>query len=83
MFCAWIRQIDARLKFKVSARGFGYILENKGLITKIDFDRVEKVTITNCESGGCQPTFAHRTSGALQIMSRTFTATIPISMQTV
>ena len=54
-FCAWIRQIDAALKFKVSARGFGYILENKGLITKIDFDKVEKV-INDARKSGALPT---------------------------
>lgn len=40
-FYAAIRQIDSRLDFKVSARGWCYLLENAGAVTKAEFDRVE------------------------------------------
>lgn len=40
-FYAAIRQIDSRLDFSVSARGWCYLLENAGAITKAEFDRVE------------------------------------------
>lgn len=40
-FYAAIRQINSRLDFAVSARGWCYLMENAGAITKAEFDRVE------------------------------------------
>lgn len=36
-----IRDIQSRLDFQVSARGWCYLMENQGVITKAEFDRVE------------------------------------------
>jgi hypothetical protein len=50
-FYAAIREIASRLEFKVSSRGWCYILENAGAITKGAFDRVERLINDGRKSG--------------------------------
>jgi hypothetical protein len=52
-FCAAIIEIDSGLDFKVSSRGWGYILEEHGL-NKGDFDAAQTL-INNCRKGGELP----------------------------
>ena len=52
-FCAEIRQIDSRLDFKVSSRGWCYILEDYGLL-KADFDYAQRL-INDCRKSGLLP----------------------------
>jgi len=40
-FCESLIEIQSTLDFKVSARGWGYILENKGVITKAELGEAE------------------------------------------
>ena len=42
------------MEFKVSSRGWGYILEGRGLITKVDLDKAEKL-INDCRKSGHLP----------------------------
>lgn len=42
-FVAFMRQISREIGFKVSSRGWGYIMEQKGIITKDQFDKIEDV----------------------------------------
>jgi hypothetical protein len=42
-FCQKIRETRSRLDFSVSARGWGYILEGEGIITKGDLDGAERL----------------------------------------
>lgn len=53
-FYAEIREIDSRLDFKVSSRGWCYILENAGAITKAEFGRVETL-INDARKTGALP----------------------------
>jgi hypothetical protein len=53
-FCASIQQINSTLDFRVSARGWGYLLENAGTITKGEFDRAERL-INECRKNGALP----------------------------
>jgi hypothetical protein len=53
-FCATIIEIKSRLGFKVSARGWVYILEGEGVITKGDLDAAERL-ITRCRKDGSLP----------------------------
>jgi hypothetical protein len=53
-FCTEIRQIKSRLDFQVSARGWGYLLEGDGTITKGDLDAAEKL-INDCRKAGLLP----------------------------
>ena len=46
-----IRQIESRLDFAVSARGWCYLMENSGAITKAEFDRVETLINAARKSG--------------------------------
>jgi hypothetical protein len=50
-FCEFILQIRSTLDFEVSARGWGYILENRGIITKADLDSCERL-INDCRKSG-------------------------------
>src|SRR5262249_11238409 len=51
--CRRLTEIDSGLDFKVSARGWAYILEEHGL-TKGDFDAAERL-ITDCRKRGLLP----------------------------
>jgi hypothetical protein len=53
-FCDLIRQIASTLDFKVSARGWGYIFENRGVITKDDLDACQSF-INSCRKSGDLP----------------------------
>jgi hypothetical protein len=52
-FCRRLTEINSGLDFKVSARGWAYILEEHGL-TKGDFDAAERL-ITDCRKRGLLP----------------------------
>jgi len=52
-FCDEIMQIDSRLDFKVSSRGWCYLLEDYGLL-KSEFDFAQKL-INQCRKGGLLP----------------------------
>ena len=52
-FCCRLTEIDSGLDFKVSSRGWCYILEEYGL-TKGDFDSAQKL-IDQCRKGGLLP----------------------------
>jgi len=49
-----LQNISAQIGFKVSARGWGYLLEQAGFITKDQFDKVEKV-VNRCRREGIIP----------------------------
>lgn len=53
-FADWINAISDEIGFKVSSRGWGYILEQKGIITKDQFNKVEDV-INRCRRNGLLP----------------------------
>jgi hypothetical protein len=53
-FCREIRQIASGLDFKVSSRGWCYILENRGDIAKGDFDAAQRL-INDCRKTGLLP----------------------------
>jgi hypothetical protein len=53
-FCARILEIRARLDFEVGSRGWGYLLEGDGLITKGELDEAERL-ITRCRKDGSLP----------------------------
>jgi hypothetical protein len=53
-FCASILEINSALDFKVSVRGWGYLLEGKGVITKGELDAAERL-INNCRKSGALP----------------------------
>lgn len=53
-FVDFINEISGRIGFKVSSRGWGYILEQHGIITKDQFDKVEDV-INRCRKRGLLP----------------------------
>jgi hypothetical protein len=50
-FCAEIREIDSTLDFKVSSRGWAYIFENQGVITKNDLDACQDLINDRRKSG--------------------------------
>jgi hypothetical protein len=52
-FCALIRQINSTLDFKISSRGWCYILEEHGL-TKGEFDAAQDL-INDCRRNGALP----------------------------
>jgi hypothetical protein len=52
-FCRALVELDSRLDFRVSTRGWCYILEEHGL-PKGDFDRAERL-ITQCRKAGLLP----------------------------
>lgn len=53
-FCNEIMQISNDIGFKVSSRGWGYIMEQRGFITKDQFDKVEDL-INRCRKEGMLP----------------------------
>lgn len=54
VFVNFINNTSDAIGFKVSSRGWGYILEQKGLITKDQFDKVEAL-INRCRKRGLLP----------------------------
>jgi hypothetical protein len=53
-FCERILQINSTLDFKVSSRGWAYLLEGEGEITKGDFDAAQTL-INDCRKSGKLP----------------------------
>lgn len=53
-FAAEIKVLSDQIGFKVSSRGWGYLLEQAGFITKTEFDKVEKA-INTCRKEGYLP----------------------------
>jgi hypothetical protein len=53
-FCDLILKIKSTLDFEIGARGWCYILENRGLITKADLDSCQEL-ITDCRKTGELP----------------------------
>lgn len=53
-FCRFILQIKSTLDFKVSSRGWCYLLENSHHLSKADFDRAQKL-INDCRKEGLLP----------------------------
>lgn len=53
-FVAFVEQISSEIGFRVSSRGWGYILEQRGIINKSQFDKVESV-INRCRREGLLP----------------------------
>jgi hypothetical protein len=53
-FCEAILEINSRLDFGVGSRGWAYILENAGFITKGDFDTAQNL-INDCRKTGDLP----------------------------
>ncbi len=53
-FAGYLKEIQEKIGFKVSSRGWGYLLEQYRLINKDEFDRVEKL-INNCRKEGMLP----------------------------
>lgn len=53
-FVEFIEGISSDIGFKVSSRGWGYILEQRGIITKNQFDKVEGL-INRCRREGLLP----------------------------
>lgn len=53
-FCETILEIRSTLDFEISTRGWCYILEGQGVVTKGDFDRAERI-INDCRKSGLLP----------------------------
>lgn len=53
-FVTMINDLSDGIGFKVSSRGWGYILEQQGMITKDQFDKVEGL-INKCRKNGMLP----------------------------
>lgn len=53
-FVDFVEDLSGRIGFKVSSRGWGYILEQHGLITKDQFNKVEDA-INRCRREGLLP----------------------------
>jgi hypothetical protein len=53
-FVGFIEDLNEQIGFKISSRGWGYILEQRGLITKDQFDKVEGA-INRCRREGLLP----------------------------
>lgn len=53
-FVEFVEQISREIGFRVSSRGWGYILEQRGIINKSQFDKVESV-INRCRREGLLP----------------------------
>ena len=53
-FCATLKEIASRLDFRVSSRGWCYLLENRGAITKSEFDAAQTL-INDCRKAGLLP----------------------------
>lgn len=54
-FAEELTKIQSQLDFKVSARGWCYQLEQFGLVTKAEFDRVENLINKECRTKGYLP----------------------------
>lgn len=54
VFVEYIEDLSRQIGFRVSSRGWGYILEQRGLIDKSQFDKVEGV-INRCRRDGLLP----------------------------
>jgi hypothetical protein len=53
-FADLLKEIDSRVDFKMSSRGWCYVLENEGRISKGEFDRAQDI-ITECRKRGILP----------------------------
>jgi hypothetical protein len=53
-FSEVLQEISSRIGFKVSSRGWGYLLEQAGYIDKSQFDKVEKA-VNDCRKQGFLP----------------------------
>src|SRR5215813_6344204 len=53
-FCAQMLEIESRLDFRVSSRGWCYILENEGVVRKGEFDAAQRL-INDCRKNGLLP----------------------------
>ena len=53
-FCRHITELASRLDFRVSARGWGYLLEGDGYIDKDDIDAAEQL-VNRCRKDGSLP----------------------------
>ena len=53
-FCTAIREIGSRLDFKVSSRGWCYVLEHEAGLSKGDFDKAQAL-INKCRKSGMLP----------------------------
>lgn len=53
-FAEYLKELDKQVGFPMSARGWGYLLEGEGIITKADLDRVEKL-VNECRELGYLP----------------------------
>src|SRR5262249_41065347 len=53
-FCDLILQIRSTMDFGVGSRGWGYILENRGLISKGEFETCARI-INDCRKNGMLP----------------------------
>jgi hypothetical protein len=53
-FAALILELNSTLEFRVSSRGWGYILENEGWVTKGDLDRAQEA-VNECRKFGYLP----------------------------
>jgi hypothetical protein len=51
VFCDVVREIQSRLDFEVSSRGWAYIFENRGTITKYEID-ICQALINDCRKSG-------------------------------
>lgn len=54
VFVEFVETLSSEIGFRVSSRGWGYILEQRGMITKDQFDKVEGV-INRCRREGLLP----------------------------
>jgi len=54
-FADGLKEISRQIGFKVSARGWCYILEQNGLITKAEFNVVENLINNGCRRNGTLP----------------------------
>lgn len=54
-FANGLKEISRQIGFKVSARGWCYILEQNGLITKAEFNLVENLINNGCRRDGTLP----------------------------
>jgi len=54
-FANQLKEIDKQIGFKISARGWCYILEGYNLITKAQFDLAEKFINEGCRKNGMLP----------------------------
>jgi hypothetical protein len=53
-FCRRILKVNSTLDFRVGSRGWGYLLENEGVITKGDMDAAQRL-INDCRKSGDLP----------------------------